>query len=65
MNAEKKVVEGVEKAQKILTEYIEPGERDCKEIVGKLLDVLDDRKFVEAVDEVKHEADKSKNPKAA
>lgn len=73
MKPEKQVIAGVEKAQQVLTEYVEPrdpssghAERDCKDTVGKLLNVLNNEKFVEAVDEVKHKSDaKTDSSKAA
>jgi hypothetical protein len=50
---EKQVTDAIENAQSILAEYIHPGPRDCGEMIGKLMDVLDDQKLIQAVDEVK------------
>jgi hypothetical protein len=55
MNAYKQVAEAVEKAQRILAEYAEPGPRNCEKTINKLLDVLDDGALIEAVDEVKRD----------
>ena len=53
MKPEKQVADAVEKAQRILGEYVEPGPRDCEVTINRLMDVLDDGRLIEAVDEVK------------
>jgi len=53
MKPEEQVTDAVERAQRLLAEYVEPGKRDCEKTVNQLLDVLDDEALIEAVDEVK------------
>jgi hypothetical protein len=53
MKPEKQIIDAVEKAQGLLSRYIEPGPRNCEKTINELLDVLDDKKLIEAVDEVK------------
>jgi hypothetical protein len=52
MRPETEVTDGVERAQRILAEHVEPGPRDCDRTISRLLDVLDDGSLIEAVDEV-------------
>jgi hypothetical protein len=54
MKPDKLVADAVEKAQRILAEYVEPGPRDCEVTINRLMDVLDDGQLIEAVDEVKY-----------
>jgi len=63
MSAEIEVTDAVEKAQRILAEHIHPGPRDCNATINKLLSVLDDGALIEAVDEVKHDVRRSKEPR--
>jgi hypothetical protein len=53
MKPEKEVLEAVEKAQRILGEYIEPGPRDCEQTINNVMSVLDDNSVNEAVDQIK------------
>ena len=53
MKPEKQVTDAVEKAQRLLAEYVATGKRDCERTVGALLDVLNDEALKEAVDDVK------------
>jgi hypothetical protein len=53
MKPDKQVAAAVEKAQRILGEYVDPGPRDCELTINRLMDVLDDGQLIEAVDEVK------------
>jgi hypothetical protein len=39
----------VEKAQRILSEYIGPGPRDCEKTINELESVLDNASLIEAV----------------
>jgi len=52
---EKQVTDAIEKAQRILAEYIEPGPRDCEKTINELESVLDNGSLIEAVDEVKYD----------
>jgi hypothetical protein len=63
MLAETQVTDAVERAQRILAEHIEPGQRDCDQTINRLLDVLDDGGLIEAVDEVKHDVGRSEEPR--
>jgi hypothetical protein len=53
MKPEKEVLEAVEKAQRILGEYVQPGPRDCEQTINNVMSVLDDNSVNEAVDELK------------
>lgn len=53
MTAEQQVLEAVARAQTILADYVEPGERDCVSTINALLDVLDRDQVVVAVEELK------------
>ena len=47
------VIQAIEEAQRILAEYIEPGRRDAVATVKALLDVLDRREVVAALNRLK------------
>ena len=53
MSAEKTIVSAVEKAQDILAHYVQPGTRDWGDTINRLMDVLDDSRLLEAVEQVK------------
>jgi hypothetical protein len=45
-----KVLSAVQAARLLIGQYIEPGPRDAIDTVDRLVDVLDDREFVAALD---------------
>jgi hypothetical protein len=53
MSAEKTILSAVEKAQDILAHYVQPGTRDWGDTINRLMDVLDDSRLLEAVEQVK------------
>lgn len=55
MDPEKRVTNAVAEAQAILARYVEPGLRDCERTINQLLDVLDDKAVVQAVEGLKME----------
>ena len=52
-SAEKTILSAVEKAQDILAHYVQPGTRDWGDTINRLMDVLDDSRLLEAVEQVK------------
>jgi hypothetical protein len=44
------LIQGVEKARALLSQYIEPGPRSAVDTVDRPIDVLDDRNFVATLD---------------
>ncbi|WP_439405949.1 hypothetical protein ACNJX9_31805 [Bradyrhizobium sp. DASA03076] len=55
MDPEQRVAKALEEAQGILARHVEPGPRDCKQTINKLLDVLDDEAVVQALKDSKME----------
>jgi hypothetical protein len=56
------IVRAAEKAQHILTEYLQPGGRDCQKTINELIGTLDNQKVaraVERVDEARTRSDKA------
>jgi hypothetical protein len=49
MGAEERVLKSVQDAQRVLGEYIAPGDRDPEMTINRLLTILDDEKLVKAV----------------
>jgi hypothetical protein len=50
--------EGLSKAHRVFSDYIEPNRRvQADEAMDKLLGILDDTKFIEAWDDLKKETD--------
>lgn len=45
-----RVREAVVQARAILASYVEPGSRDCNKTINELLDVLDDKELIEAME---------------
>ena len=49
MNPDQKIKQALKDVQKKLRDYIEPGERDCKEALDQIADIADDNDVVQAV----------------
>lgn len=50
---DKEIMEAaIEEAQRVLTEYVEPGQRDCERTIGRLLAILDNKDLLAAVNRI-------------
>jgi hypothetical protein len=56
MTPQESVLDAVLRARGILTEYIEPGPRDCAQTLSRLFEILDDDKLATAINILNLEA---------
>lgn len=57
-----RVRQAVKEAQAILASYVEPGPCDCNKTINDLLDVLDDERLIQAMEEEDERQPHEKGP---